>query len=143
MRLWSLHPCYLDSKGLVALWRESLLAQEVLRGRTRGYRSHPQLQRFKDSKKPLAGIATYLQEILDEATVRGYHFDARKIARSRTSERIWVTSGQLEYEFDHLLKKLWNRDRMLYRQLQKVRHPRSHPIFSIRPGVVENWEVRY
>lgn len=143
MRLWSLHPCYLDSKGLVALWREGLLAQEVLRGRTRGYRSHPQLQRFKDSKKPLAGIATYLQEILDEATVRGYHFDARKIARSRTSGRIWVTSGQLEYEFDHLLKKLWNRDRMLYRQLQKVRHPRSHPIFSIRPGVVENWEVIY
>jgi hypothetical protein len=31
MRIWSLHPKYLDSKGLVALWRESLLAKNVLR----------------------------------------------------------------------------------------------------------------
>lgn len=30
MRLWSIHPCYLDSKGLIALWRESLLAQACL-----------------------------------------------------------------------------------------------------------------
>ena len=37
MRLWSLHPRCLDAKGLVALWREGLLAQEVLRGKTRDY----------------------------------------------------------------------------------------------------------
>lgn len=43
MRLWSLHPQYLDAKGLVALWREGLLAQAVLAGQTRGYKRHPQL----------------------------------------------------------------------------------------------------
>ena len=32
MRLWSLHPCYLDPAGLVAVWREGLLARAVLRG---------------------------------------------------------------------------------------------------------------
>lgn len=36
MRLWSLHPNCLDAQGLVALWREALLAQAVLRGQTRG-----------------------------------------------------------------------------------------------------------
>ena len=43
MRLWSIHPRYLDSMGLVALWREALLAQAVLRGETKGYKFHPQL----------------------------------------------------------------------------------------------------
>jgi len=47
MRLWSLHPAYLDARGLGALWREGLLAQAVLRGKTRGYRSHPQLERWR------------------------------------------------------------------------------------------------
>lgn len=37
MRIWSLHPSYLDAKGLVALWRETLLAQKVLLGATVGY----------------------------------------------------------------------------------------------------------
>ena len=52
MRLWTLHPRYLDARGLVALWREALLAQKVLRGKTRGYRAHPQLQRFREQADP-------------------------------------------------------------------------------------------
>ena len=59
MRLWSLHPKYLDARGLVALWREALLAQAVLRGETRGYRHHPQLARFDD----VGAIAQYLSLI--------------------------------------------------------------------------------
>ena len=47
MRLWSLDPAHLDRQGLVACWREALLAQAVLAGRTRGYRHHPQLERFR------------------------------------------------------------------------------------------------
>ncbi|HKX52383.1 MAG TPA: pyrimidine dimer DNA glycosylase/endonuclease V [Nitrosospira sp.] len=39
MRLWTLHPRYLDTKGLVAAWREALLAQKVLSGLTSGYTS--------------------------------------------------------------------------------------------------------
>jgi hypothetical protein len=46
MRLWSVHPRYLDRQGLTAAWREALLAQKVLTGTTRGYRNHPQLVRF-------------------------------------------------------------------------------------------------
>ena len=38
MRLWSIHPKYLGTKGLVALWREALLAQKVLQGNTKGYK---------------------------------------------------------------------------------------------------------
>ncbi|MGP9584395.1 pyrimidine dimer DNA glycosylase/endonuclease V, partial [Micrococcaceae sp. AOP34-BR2-30] len=30
MRLWSLHPEVLDRQGLIAGWREALLAQAVL-----------------------------------------------------------------------------------------------------------------
>jgi hypothetical protein len=60
MRLWTLHPQYLDSKGLVAAWREGLLAQKVLAGKTRGYRHHPQLKRFQAQSQPLAAIAAFL-----------------------------------------------------------------------------------
>jgi len=54
VRLWSVHPEYLDSRGLVALWREALLAQAVLRGETRGYRRHPRLARFRARPDPTA-----------------------------------------------------------------------------------------
>jgi Pyrimidine dimer DNA glycosylase len=47
MRIWSLHPQYLDRQGLTAAWREGLLAQKVLTGTTKGYRNHPQLRRFR------------------------------------------------------------------------------------------------
>ena len=40
-------------QGLVALWREALLARAVLRGKTRGYRHHPQLHRFRASATPV------------------------------------------------------------------------------------------
>ncbi|WP_396134581.1 pyrimidine dimer DNA glycosylase/endonuclease V [Cellulomonas sp. ATA003] len=47
MRIWSVHPRYLDRQGLTAGWREGLLAQKVLTGTTKGYRNHPQLRRFR------------------------------------------------------------------------------------------------
>src|SRR5678815_5980507 len=102
MRLWTLHPRYLDPKGLVACWREGLLAQKVLSGATRGYRNHPQLLRFRSARDPMSAIATFLHEIASEAERRGYQFDVRKIARSRGPEQIRETRGQLEYEWAHL-----------------------------------------
>jgi Pyrimidine dimer DNA glycosylase (EC 3.2.2.17)/DNA-(apurinic or apyrimidinic site) lyase (EC 4.2.99.18) len=60
MRLWSLHPKYLDKLGLLGLWRESLLAQKVLLGKTKGYKNHPQLIRFKKTEDPILYIGTYL-----------------------------------------------------------------------------------
>ena len=111
MRLWSLHPRYLDAKGLVALWREALLAQKVLRGETSGYRHHPQLRRFDDASNPVAAIGTYLQYVHDDSLQRGYRFDARKIGEVNRRIKLQVTSGQTAYEAEHLLKKLRARDR--------------------------------
>ena len=64
MRLWSIHPKYLDRQGLIALWREALLAQAVLSGKTRGYRNHPQLERFRNHPAPLSAISLYLDGLL-------------------------------------------------------------------------------
>ena len=111
MRLWTLHPKYLDARGLVAAWREALLAQAVLRGRTVGYTRHPQLLRFRESASPVASIGAYLAELQAEATRRGYRFDRRRIIRPGERVRLQATVGQLEYEWWHLKAKLAIRDK--------------------------------
>jgi hypothetical protein len=140
MRLWSLHPKYLDPQGLVALWRETLLAQAVLRGQTRGYRNHPQLDRFKRHSNPLATIGHYLKGIHEESIIRGYAFDESKIRMARKSVRLVVTTGQLDYEWKHLLLKLKTRDPVSYRKWRKTAIVEVHPLFDLRKGGVESWE---
>ncbi len=140
MRLWSLHPRYLDRAGLVTLWREALLAQAVLRGATRGYRHHPQLARFRSHPDPAGAIAAYLEGIRREAERRGYRFDKTKIDRSRPAPPLAVTRGQLLYEREHLLKKLLARDPDRGKALQAVDDPEPHPLFTAVPGKVETWE---
>jgi hypothetical protein len=142
MRLWSLHPKYLDTQGLVALWRETLLAQAVLRGETRGYRNHPQLNRFKNHSAPLAAIARYLKGIHEEATERGYAFDKSKIRLVRKPVSLTVTSGQVAYEWMHLLSKLKKRNPALYRAWRRIEVPAAHSIFEVRAGGIELWERR-
>jgi hypothetical protein len=142
MRLWTLHPKYLDTRGLVALWREALLAQAVLGGRTNGYLYHPQLQRFRAQPSPLGAIADYLRGIHAEAISRGYAFAARKISPARGSGVIAATRGQLMHEWSHLIAKLAIRDPELCLQLALVSRPRAHPLFRIVSGDVETWEKR-
>ncbi|KUK24058.1 MAG: DNA-(Apurinic or apyrimidinic site) lyase / pyrimidine dimer DNA glycosylase [Thermotoga sp. 50_1627] len=103
----------------MALWREGLLAKKVLEGKTRGYRNHPQLERFKNHSEPLKAINAYLFEVWKEAERRGYRFDIRKIEVVELKEKILVTRGQLEYEFNHLLKKLQKRDLKRYETLKR------------------------
>jgi len=141
MRLWSLHPLYLDAKGLVALWREGLLARKVLRGDTRGYRLHPQLTRFRNHENPLAAIDGYLTAVCDEADRRGYCFDRSKILPTADLVPIPVTSGQLYYEREHLLRKLRLRDPSRCRPLADATRPEVHPLFFVIEGDVESWEV--
>ncbi|MCJ7766344.1 MAG: pyrimidine dimer DNA glycosylase/endonuclease V [Thiovulaceae bacterium] len=141
MRLWSIHPGYLDSKGLVALWRESLLAQNVLGEKTKGYRSHPQLTRFKAATDPLGALADYLRSVADEADRRGYNFDRSKIIDKRFSGKIPVTKGQVEYELMHLSGKLKKRDPEFYARLNSADTVRLHPLFIQIDGEVEDWEV--
>lgn len=140
MRLWSLHPKYLDSKGLVALWREALLAQAVLRGETRGYREHPQLERFKEQTSPVSAVARYLQAVRDEAEARGYSFDASKIGPPGERMVLTVTRGQMDHEWRHLLAKLKERSPETYRKWQTTREPEAHPLFRVRAGEVASWE---
>jgi hypothetical protein len=141
MRLWSLHPRYLDSAGLIAVWREALLAQKVLMGETTGYRRHPQLERFRMQRSPVAAIATYLDGIYREAGVRGYCFDKAKIERRRTAVKIAVTSGQVSFELEHLRKKLSARNPSACARLRPVKQPKLHPLFARVPGPIEAWEV--
>jgi hypothetical protein len=138
LRLWSLHPEQLDPKGLVALWREALLAQAVLAGQTRGYTNHPQLDRFRAQANPLACIATYLREIAHEASRRGYSFDASKVRSERTRKKIRVTQGQLDFEWRHLGSKLRTRNAEWQRRMTD--EPRVHPLFVVVEGPVESWE---
>ncbi len=140
MRLWTLHPKYLDARGLVALWREALLAQKVLCGATRGYRHHPQLRRFSGLANPPAAIATYLAAVQEEAVQRDYKFDASKIGARRMRGKLTETRGQLLYEWRHLKRKLKRRDAKRYRNLLPVKFPAPHPLFRIVPGRVQDWE---
>ncbi len=142
MRLWTLHPKYLDAKGLVALWREALLAQAVLAGKTRGYKHHPQLERFALDARPIAAIAQYLRAVHDESVKRGYGFDRRKIGRARFEKRISATRGQLKYEREHLLAKLRRRDPERHALLLGVASPSAHPLFRLCAGPVADWEVQ-
>lgn len=140
MRLWSLHPKYLDARSLTAVWREGLLAQKVLLGGTRGYRNHPQLIRFRESRRPVSAIGAYLWAVYDEAAQRGYSFDARKIKSRRFVMRLPVKRGQIKFEWRHLLAKVCARDHAKYRELRMLTRPAPHPLFRISAGGVEEWE---
>lgn len=136
MRIWSLHPCLLDRRALVACWRETLLAQKVLRGLARGYTNHPQLIRFRAHPQPLDAVAAYLSGLADEADARGYSFNRALIGAGENSTGknssgkndtdkngadkaedpyasvalIPVPLGQLEYELAFLRHKVAGRD---------------------------------
>jgi len=141
MRLWSLHSKYLDSKGLIALWREGLLAQAVLAGKTKGYKNHPQLDRFKAQRNPLKSIGCYLHHVHAEASRRGYDFDGSKILESpKTAPVMTVTRGQLKFEWEHLRRKLQKRDPVNLREVGAVKVVKPHPMFRVVAGGVEVWE---
>lgn len=140
MRLWSIHLQYLDTKGLLAVWRESLLAKKVLQGRTKGYKAHPQLLRFRNHPSPLGAINFYLKEIHKASQKRGFNFDASKIDPIPCKIKIPVTNGQIKYEFEHLMKKLKVRDAIRYKALKGKKRIATHPLFEGIPGEIETWE---
>ena len=152
MRLWSVHPCYLDRPGLTAAWREGLLAQKVLTGTTKGYRNHPQLRRFQVRELPPAGstegcdpgapVVTYLHGLADEAARRGYTFDrSRVVAPADPRLRMEVTEGQVGHEWQHLRVKLAARSPDVLARWADVTAPSVHPMFVVVPGPVADWEV--
>ena len=141
MRVWTLHPRHLDPTGLVALWREALLAQAVLLGRTRGYTKHPQLIRFLTADHPVAAIVSYLHVVQTEAASRGYSFQFSRIAEAPPPhDRIPETRGQLEYEWAHFTRKVRTRNPTWYREHCRRTVPAHHPLFRIIPGGIREWE---
>lgn len=152
MRLWSLHPKYLDAAGLVALWREALLARHVLEGRTRGYVAHPQLERFRASRDPVAAIRSYLHAVADEADARGYAFDRARVGGpARRTESLPVALGQARFEWAWILEKTRLRSPKAFRKLRAAQRkapkvpggkfvPDPHPAFAWVPGKIAAWE---
>lgn len=155
MRLWSLHPALLDRQGLVACWREALLAQAVLLGRTRGYTHHPQLERFRSHACPAAAIGAYLSGVHHESVHRGYRFNADRIVCAPQFDDVGtpvehvnhleVTYGQLDFEWSHLQTKLAKRSPDFLRSLSPWQETPGkllsvHPMFSAVPGPIAAWE---
>lgn len=159
MRVWSLAPQLLDRQGLVACWRETLLAQAVLTGNTAGYKNHPQLLRFKRTSAPADYIGSYLHGIADDADRRSYRFDRSRVqlgleesaALRANSSKIAVTSGQIQFECHHLLSKLEVRNPELAPAVESLIEARVwedpqealdivHPLFVVVPGGIEEWE---
>ena len=142
MRLWSLHPKYLDAKGLVALWREALLAQKVIQGKTKGYKKHPQLKRFKKYEDSIKAIGCYLSYVYEEGKKRGYNYSKKKIESYNSCKGIInVNNKQLKYEFEHLKNKLRIRDSKLYKQIIKIEEDlEANPAFRLIEGEIEEWE---
>lgn len=140
MRLWSIHPRFLDAQGLVALWREALLAKAVLRGETKGYLNHPQLERFRACSTPLFAINTFLSGIFEESVVRGYSFNHDKVGAVRAKLVLPVTSGQIEFEWSHLLRKLATRSPEVLGRVRGVSTIECHPLFRVCHGPIESWE---
>jgi len=143
MRLWSLHPEYLDTKGLVALWREGIMARNVLTGETEGYKNHPQLERFKKQDNPVLAIDTYLLNVYNESKRRQYNFQRDKIGFKFTDTKIKVTDGQMIYELKHLKRKLKLRESGRYETLMKLIFPKPNPVFEVVNGDIESWERPY
>ena len=142
MRLWTIHPKYLDQKGLVAVWREGLLAKKVLEGKTKGYKNHPQLKRFLECDDPLIAINQYLAEICNEAEKRGYKFDKNKIeiVSNGMYSKIKVTKKQIQYEYEFLKIKIMKRDEKKYQKIKDVEEVDINDVFEVKEGEVEIWE---
>ena len=148
LRLWSLSPIYLDQKGLGAVWREGLLAQKVLMGKTKGWTNHPQLIRFKNHNAPISAIGFYLLKIFEEGCKRGYSFNKLKIVKTvRNVDKIKISKGQLAYEFKILKDRVQNRNHTKFLELlefgKKEACPKPHPLFHAVDGEVEQWEKSY
>ncbi|CAH0161664.1 pyrimidine dimer DNA glycosylase/endonuclease V [Microbacterium sp. Bi121] len=141
MRIWSVHPRHLDRQALIACWRETLLAQKVLCGETRGYTRHPQLERFQAQQDPVASVGAYLEGLALEADARAYRFDRSRIrvAEARV-QRIDVTEGQLVLEWNHLRTKLGVRSPDVLARWQGVATPDAHPLFHVIAGPPASWE---
>lgn len=141
MLVWSIHPSYLEVKNFVALWSESLLAQNVLLGNTKGWVNHPQLIRFRKHEFPLQAIANYLHDVCDEAENRGYNFKLEKIQLPwQKIDKLQITMAGIEHEWQYFLKKMKLRNLKYFNKWKNNIEIKTHPAFKIIEGKIKDWE---
>ena len=117
------------------------MAKHVLEGKTKGYKHHPQLNRFKKAPVPLDCINQYLSVVYKESLQRGFNFTKDKINWEFNPSTLTVTMGQLSFEKEHLLKKLLTRDKAQYKVLLNETNFVPHPLFKVIEGEREEWEI--
>lgn len=131
MRMWSFHPKYLDPKGFVAEWRETLLARNVLKGLTKGWVKHPQLNRFRKAKDRIGFINRYLYVIYEDSIRRNYNFDKSKLCYDFSNEVVEISKEDLINEWNVYLNKIKKRSNKLYITMKYIKIPELHPCFII------------
>ena len=114
----------------------------MLAGLTKGYKNHPQLDRFYAHENALEAVNAYLAEVYAEGRARGYKFDAAKVGEfdERNLAKIAVSRGQIEYEFAFLQKKLKSRDVKAYERNLSVKNIEIAGVFEEVAGGIEPWE---
>ena len=114
----------------------------MLTGLTKGYKNHPQLDRFYAHENALEAVNAYLAGVYKEACARGYKFDAAKVGEfdERNLAKIAVSRGQIEYEFAFLQEKLKSRDIKAYERNLSVKNIEIASIFREVDGGIEPWE---
>lgn len=140
MRIWSIHPSYLDSAGINGCWRESLLAQKILNGHNFSYKNHSQMKRFYSDRESLLAIGTYLYYIYLESVKRNYNYDFNKILYFNNNYKMQVTENQLLYEFNLLQWKLKKRNYKKYLENKNIKEIFPNNIFDVKEGQIESWE---
>ena len=147
MRIWTLHPRFLDRQGLLGQWREALQAKNALLDphHSSNVCHERQLRRFKAAKiQALSCMGVYLHAVADEMILRGYKPNVSLIPYYvGTPSLIPVTQGQVNFEIAHLMAKLTERDPSRLLPLSKIRVLMSNqlnPIFKEVGGDIESWE---
>jgi hypothetical protein len=141
MRIWSIHPKYLDSKELLNLWNETIQAKNEFLTKFSGHFSNKQLERFLDLKNPLEAINSYMSSIYREAVKRDFSVDDSFMDWDfDDSIQIPVTAGQISHEISKLKSRLRERDEKKLQKLNGRTFLELHPIFYSVPGTIEEWE---
>lgn len=133
MCLWSIHPKYLDKLGLIALWREGLLAQKALSVPSTQYIRHSELERFKNNENPLKAIGSYLCYVAAEGAKRGYNFTHERIVYPNFDDYlIIINDDTLNLEVKNLKNKLKLRDKTKFKELTEMSKIESNPAFYLK-----------
>lgn len=151
MRLWSLHPSYLDKQALQVCWADALQALEYYK-QERAYMKgitndlspyfYPCLDRFRMTGSPIAHITNYLHGLCDESERRNTPFGRAKLPEFTPGLRLKVTDGQIAREEKLLLLQLNRRKQtQLWMDLFVAEYVQPHPLFEIVSGPVEPWET--